>query len=299
MIRLSNLPAVATPATFTAAAHSRIAAALVWLSLLSVASPAWADAYEGFDYPVGPRTTLWRGGSGFIDGSGDLNMPNGWNGSGGGIGAGSLSNPAGTLATSGNHLQLTGAPQDLRRRLGQTFGTPGTDVWVSWLQRLDSNQSTFHGLLFSEPTSPTSSRGLYFIGEPGFGPGNGTYVIGRPGDDLNAVSSGVPVVANETVFLVAHFEFREGNDRATLFVNPAPGAATPTGGVTDEGFDMPLINPIVSFTGMAGGPITYSFDEFRVGDSYAAVAPIVPEPAAALIAAGALALTTLRRRRST
>jgi hypothetical protein len=116
-------------------------------------------------------------------------------------------------------------------------------------------------------------------------------VIGRAG----VVSSGVPAVANQTAFLVAHFQFREGNDLATLYVNPTPGVL-PTGGVTYSGRDQPVVNPAPGFTAFSVQPATFAFDELRVGDSYFEVAPAVPEPAPVAAAGVALILLAGRRR---
>jgi hypothetical protein len=124
-------------------------------------------------------------------------------------------------------------------------------------------------------------------------------VIGRAGDDFTVVSSGVPVVPNETAFLVVHLEFREGNDLATLCVNPTPGAAVPSGGVTYSGLDVPIGNPLLSSQGVANNLHgVHHFDELRIGDSYAAVAPAVPEPAAAALMIAAAALIPRRQRRA-
>ena len=255
--------------------------------MLSIVSSARADAYDGFDYPPG-NAGPQNGGTGFVAGSR-------WQFAT--VAAGSLSDPSGTLATTGNHAQA--GQSFVERRLEQVMGTPGTDVWVSWLQRRDRNLPGFQGLLLARPTG-TGWSGTYFVGEPGAGPGDNTYVIGAGGDDFNVVSSGVPVVPNETAFLVAPLQFREGNDLATLYVNPTPGAAAPAGGVTYSGLDMPLVNPILSFqgTGPAGGPaVVHAFDELRVGDSYADVAPAVPEPACAAFAAVVACAGLVRRAR--
>jgi hypothetical protein len=266
--------------------------AAVWL--LAAAASARAAAYEGFDYPVGPHTAAWRGGSGFVDGT-TTSTPNGWFGGATSLG-GSLTDPSGTLSVTGNRVQTEQG--SIERRLAQTMGTPNTDVWISWLQRRSENGLGFQGLALFQPNGSGAS-GVYFIGEPGAGPADGTYVIGQAGDDFTVVSSGVPVVANETAFLVAHLQFREGNDLATLYVNPTPGAAAPSGGVTYSGLDMPITNPLLSFEGAATSQqVAHQFDELRIGDSYAAVAPAVPEPAAAAWVVAAAALIALRRRRA-
>lgn len=258
-----------------------VAPVLIPIVLLASAPRAGAAAYEGFNYPTNPTTPL-NGGTGFLGA---------WPG-GSPVAAGSLTNPGGTLATSGNRVDV--GVGFIERRLADVIGTPGTDVWMSWLQRPTTNLPGFQGVLLAQPTGPGSWTGTYYIGEPGSGPGNGTYVIGKGGDDLNVVSSGVPLVANEPVFLVTHFQFREGNDLATLYVNPAPGT-TPTGGVTYSGLDMPVVNPIISLQGSGQGPT--SFDELRIGSTFAEVAPLVPEPSAAALAASAACVALLRRGR--
>jgi len=136
--------------------------------------------------------------------------------------------------------------------------------------------------------------GLYFIGEPGSGPGDGTLVISG-GNDATAVSSGVPFEANRDYFLVAHFQRLPGNDLATLFVNPVPGTEPPAGGVTYSGNDL-LGLPNFSFNVVHPQTITASFDELRVGATYAEVAPVVPEPATSVACLVALSILVLRRR---
>jgi hypothetical protein len=155
----------------------------------------------------------------------------------------------------------------------------------------------FQGLAISQRIG-SGTADFYFIGEPGGGPADGTYVIGRAGDDFTVVSSGVPAVPNETAFLVAHLQFREGNDLATLYVNPTPGAAAPSGGVTYSGLDMPIIFPLPTFLGVSNNQAATAnqFDELRIGGSYAAVAPAVPEPAAAWVIATAAVIARRRRR---
>jgi len=190
--------------------------AALGLSLLAWAPAARGDLYQGFDrYPLGP-----------------------------GVEPGSLADPTGTLATSGNRLRSLDVTSYDAGPL-ETWGTPGTNVWVSWLQRRDQNRLGFQGFVVTAPLpgSTTTRYGVFFAGEPGSGPGDNTLVIGQASNDLNVVSSGVPVVPNQTYFLVAHFQFREGNDLATLYVNPTPGSVEPTGGTTFSNLDMPIVQP--------------------------------------------------------
>jgi hypothetical protein len=245
--------------------------AALGLSLLAWAPAARGDLYQGFDrYPLGP-----------------------------GVEPGSLADPTGTLATSGNRLRSLDVTSYDAGPL-ETWGTPGTNVWVSWLQRRDQNRLGFQGFVVTAPLpgSTTTRYGVFFAGEPGSGPGDNTLVIGQAGNDLNVVSSGVPVVPNQTYFLVAHFQFRDGNDQATLFVNPTPGTAEPTGGVTYSDLDMPIVQPVVELiaAGNTGQGVVMELDELRIGGTYAAVAPVAPEPAGVVVIA-AMAVLLVRGRR--
>jgi hypothetical protein len=256
------------------------------MTLTAVATArARAAAYEGFDYPVG-RTGSFNGGTGF---------PEKWNPSYfGSIVAGSLADPTGTLLTTGN--RIAGQNIMLIRKAPAPVGTPGSDLWVSLLMSQAALGQGWHGLAITTTTQGPALPS-YFVGEPGGGPADGNYVIGQAGDDETVVSSGVPFQGNVPVFLVAHFAFTDGNDAATLYVNPAPGAAAPAGGVTYGGFDFAPrdVSFILESSMLDPAPLA-TFDEFRVGSSYAEVAPALPEPAGAAglaLTAGAL---LLRRR---
>ena len=236
-----------------------------------------AAAYEGFDYPVGTPTTNWNGGNGFA-GRWIQEVQ-------GQIAPGSLSDPTNTLATTGNHADGNFMNRQVDR------GTTGADFWVSYLMRRSANSTgsaAWSGLLVS------GGSGQYFIGEPGGGTGDNTLIIGS-GDDFTYVSSGVPFEDGRDYFVVTHIETGPGNDRATLYVNPTPGAQAPTGGATYSGSDFIPGLPGFGFQGFGANNVTFSFDELRVGATYADVAPVVPEPGA--IGAGAIALSALALRR--
>ena len=265
------------------------------VACLVAAAPAGAAAYDGFDYPVNsrPRQEIsdpdtWAGGTGF--------GPAGWRGSGGfsTARAGSLSDPTGTLATSGNRVEGTG-PFSLARVIGDQPGVTGGEFWVSFLMRRSAPgpDPLFGSSAMLIAPSAFGSR-AFFIGEPASNVADGFLAIGN-GNDPQAVSTGVPFVAGRDYFLVTRIQLREGNDPATLWVDPIPGV-TPTGGGTtftlsDLGASFPLLT-LISTSGA-----TASFDEVRTGASYADVAPVVPEPAAPLAAAFVLLTTFGRRRR--
>jgi hypothetical protein len=250
------------------------------LALLCVFCPTSAraaTAYDGFDYPVGTPNTAWNGGSGF----GGRWIPEVQ----GQIAAGSLSDPTNTLATSGNHAD----GRYMNRQVAR--GTTGADFWVGYLMRRTADTTgspDWSGLLM------TGGTGTYFVGEPGGGAGDNTLIIGS-GDDSTYVSSGVPFEPGRDYFIVSHIETGAGNDRATLYVNPTPGTEAPTGGVTFSGSNFIPGVPMFAFDANVSGTVTASFDELRIGDTYAEVAPAVPEPGA--IGAGAVTLLALALQR--
>jgi hypothetical protein len=106
-------------------------------------------------------------------------------------------------------------------------------------------------------------------------PGGGAiseYVIEDRGG-LNQVSTGVPVLVDQTAFLVLKAEFRSAGDRFTLYVNPPPVPVEPSGGVVRINHEATLIQGLTIYsTG------EFSLDELRIGTSYADVAPF-PVPA--------------------
>lgn len=162
--------------------------------------------------------------------------------------------------------------------------------------RRDHDSSGFSGLLLDTALSRQfPSTGLYFIGEPASGASDGTFVVSNANAPQD-VSTGVPLVAGQDYFLVTRFRIGEGNDPATLWVNPTPGVVpSEEAGVTFTGSDFGTDFPVARFWNSAPGGV--SIDEFRAGDSYADVAPVVPEPAAPVAALAALTLLARRRRR--
>ena len=122
------------------------------------------------------------------------------------------------------------------------------------------------------------------------------------GNGYSRTVAETPFEPDRDYFLVARFEVGEGNDPATLWINPTPGVAPTTGGVDFTAGDTPgdlgsrgnLYLAFESF--VPTGAVTH-FDELRTGTSYAEVAPIVPEPAAVLPVAVVAFLAGLRRRR--
>ena len=240
-----------------------------------------APAYEGFDYPVGTQHSGLTGGTNFMRVASDAAST---------VAPGSLSDPTGTLLTSGNHLEgPTGTAGTLLSYQLSPFTLTGNEFWVSFLMRQGAVSTGWTGMAML-----SNGVGMYVIGEPGGGPGDGTLVISG-GSDGSAVSSGVPFEANRDYFLVGHVQRGPGNDLATLYVNPTPGTEPPAGGVTYSGTDFLGGPTLFTFHVVAAPTITASFDELRVGTTYAEVAPVVPEPTTSLACLVALSMLALRR----
>jgi hypothetical protein len=260
-------------------------AACLFCALVSRRAGA-VPAYEGFDYPANTPGSGWTGGSGFADA---------WrNTTGGQIVAGSLSDPTGTLMTSGNRVD--GRREFLTRDTATPYGTSGTEFWVSFLMRQAPQQipgPSFTGLTIESP----NIGGSYYVGKPAGGAAPDTLVIGDR-SDLTYVSSGIPFEPDRTYFIVTRVQLSsvlgQSGDTATLYVNPTPGATPPTGGFTFTG-NYAGGRPNMVFN--ATPDALTSFDELRVGTSYAEVAPTVPEPTCAAGMIVGLSALLLRRRR--
>lgn len=217
-------------------------------------------AYDPFDQATG--TLSGTAGSGTWQGS-SL-----WSGDGSVVG-GSLSYL--NLETDGNHAEVVGQSF---RALDTTLGGAGSDIWVSYLV-----------------TAPGDNVGIsFFLG------GSEQNFMGRPGNQWGITNPNVQASgdAGGPHMIVVHLDGING--QATVWLDPALGGATPTGGLIGTGAYTPFTFDTVrlgSFSGWTG-----SFDELRVGTTWADVSP-VPEPSSLsmVVAASAWGAMRLVRRR--
>jgi hypothetical protein len=141
------------------------------------------------------------------------------------------------------------------------------------------NDGVYNG--FFGVTLQTGFEPELFFGKPGES-AVGQYVVEDRGSQPNQVSSGVNAVVGETAFLVLKAEFGAagGNDRFTLYANPTPGGAEPAGGAVKTSSNIGTVTGLTLYSTGA-----FSFDEIRVGTTFADVAPggapVVPLPSAA------------------
>jgi len=246
------------------------------------AAPAGATllAYEGFNYPAGPLVGQSGGGSfGFVDAWAPDSMPPGL-----GIVEPSLTDPTGTVGTSGGRVQIIGYDSwPISRRLASPIGVEGTTRYFSILgQDVDQGAPNVWGevVVFGPRTTPFLSLGRQF-GRPnvwGTNAGMGLWQLLPNPDD--------------PVLLVLKVEFMPGQDKFTVYLNPRPGDPEPNDGISvTTPHYLGLLASVTMVMGDQGGAL----DEIRIGETFADVTPI-PEPAVASLAAACLALMRRPRR---
>jgi hypothetical protein len=105
-------------------------------------------------------------------------------------------------------------------------------------------------------------------------------IIENVGGALNH-STNVPLIVDETALLVVKAELAPRRDTFTLYVNPIPGEPEPLTGMVKNDHDIRNVTSI-GF----GGDSAFSFDEIRLGDTFADVTPGVRLSAVPFIGSG-------------
>ncbi len=223
-------------------------------------------SHESFAYPLNAGLPGQNGGEGFA-GAWVAGVNAGVASSRFQVISPSLSYPG--LGGEGARLRVTsGTAQGARRLLSQPMGTDGTVRYMSLLVRPDAtpSASSYFGLQLLG-----SAGADLFAGKPGGG-ATQRYVLENAGG-AGQVATTRNVTANEVVLLVLRLEFNAGNDRISLYVNPALGATEPA--VADAvKTDLNLGTTVVP---ALTGPAAWSADELRVGTTFADVTPPAPD----------------------
>jgi hypothetical protein len=209
------------------------------------------------------------------------------------IAGGSLTYP--NLAVSGERVSTTAqnAISGVRRQFAATFTQNDTET--RYLSVLLRPEGTLHGGAFSgffglylDASLSTGDRDL-FIGKPGGG-ALGKWVVEERGGG-GQFASPVDAIVGQTTLLVLRADFRPGNDRFVMFVNPSPLSSEPLTGIVKQDMDIGALDGIVLYSTGA-----HSVDEIRWGNTFADVTP-VPEPGTiALFVAGILTVACAARR---
>jgi len=266
-------------------------AALLHLALCS-AAPAALTVYDGFDYgAVSGDLTGKNGGSGFSGAYTD---------SGNSTIYSTTGLTYGTLETAGGaSLTADGGTATTLSFRGFTAISSG-ETWISFLARRNgaASTTTFAGLSFYNSTGIAAADSEFTISNAGTGTG-GTWRLfdNNNGGATTAVSTGITIASDTTYLLVAKIAWGAGaggTETVSLFVNPTLGS-TPVTALASRGINMATNIDKVRIAGANG--VNYTFDEIRIGDSFASVTPV---PEASTATALLLGFTTLafRRRRS-
>jgi len=224
-------------------------------------APAWADpiAHESFtpSFPI-----YANGGTGF---AGPWRQ-GGFNAFASGYVPRDRSLCSARLASEGGSVSgaafpaINGAIRDLAQPLGA-----GT-VYMSFLIQ---PQGTLHDGIFNGFFGLTLNGSLgndLFIGKPGGG-ALAQYVLEHRGG-FGQVPSGASARTGRTTLLVLKAEFLPGNDRFTLYVDPAVGRAEPAVGAVKADLDLGTVPRIGIYSTGA-----FTVDEIRIATSYAEVLP--------------------------
>ncbi len=189
------------------------------------------------------------------------------------------------LTQEGNQLRTSfGSRSIARRDLEGTYGIDGDTVWMSFLgQSFDNAGGSGRWAGFS------LGNGDFYLGKVGLDSGNwGLFPEGGP-----RIDSGVP--SSEQAFIVAKIEYQEGVDQITMWIDPSLGSEPDeaTAQIVYQA-ELDRFDSVV-----VAGRYSTDFDEFRLGTSFAAVAPIVPEPSSAILIIGfACSLAGTRSRKA-
>jgi hypothetical protein len=222
---------------------------------------------EPFDYPQGERLSGKNGGTGFAQawGSGGFNSdPNAP------YVVGDESLACENLATSGKSCKVAVQKRivGMERSLAhpEEFAKPGSTRYVSVVMRPDGklgdgSLNGYFGLCLR------SKGGELFFGKPGNEAIDKWVMEERGGKAQVATAS--PVVVNKATLLVLKIEYKEGNDRLTLFVNPKPAEAEPTNGTVKDNADLGVTDTVLMYSTGA-----FSMDELRGGETFQSVLPI-------------------------
>lgn len=263
-------------------------AALLHLALCSAASAA-LTVYDGFDYGASSGDLTGKtGGSGWSGAYTDSGNST--------IYATTGLTYTGLATTGGASLTADGGALTTINFRGFTAISSG-ETWISFLAQRNgaASTTTFAGLSFYNSTGIATADAEFSISNAGTG---GTWRLfdNNNGGATTAVSTGITIASDTTYLLVAKIAWGAGaggTETVSLFVNPTLGLPPVT---ADAGRDIDMAN--INKVRIAGANgVNYTFDEIRIGDSFASVTP-VPEASTSTALLLGLSSLAFRRRRS-
>jgi len=251
--------------------------------------------YEGFEYTAGTSIAGQAGGIGF--GSNTWTETETTPGNLDTMGTGSLS--YGSLTANGNRLQLntpTATGNSDQRNFTAQSGSNYPVMWAGFLINVQaaSLSSITNGYLQLRPNSG-SGVGAY-LGVFTDGGGNKVFGIGSNQSGFTTAFSSVSLALNTTYFLAARVTWNlSGAETIDLFVNPNLDGSGLTPAISTAALSITLDR--FARVGLVGGTTgtTWNYDEFRLGQSFAEIAP-VPEPSTAMLLGWTVAFSFLWKR---
>ncbi len=188
--------------------------------------------------------------------------------------AGSLSDPSGKLVTSGNSVSTASTNNSF-------FAAGRWNVYTVLPAKTNANP-TYYSILI-RPDNLGSTNGAAYLdifGQPNDNNLLAGYLFGGNGWGLQSSTnqnlSNVPVVSNQTAFLVVRANYAAPGNPSTilLYVNPTPGAPEPATANATNIYTQSAEQNGLALVVQNGAAAT--FDEIRVGTNYADVTPAVP-----------------------
>jgi len=254
-----------TRVTVTATAPGGARASTSVLLEISRAPIQGLQAYEPFDYATGGALTST---SQAQASNGSVGFTRAWSGSTVfRLAPDSLPYPG--LTTAGHQVTCAAQAtiQTAVRDLALPLGTPGTRRYLGFLIRPDTAPASGPSFPHFGVLLDTSLAPDFFIGKPGQG-ATAQWVIEDAGG-THQQASPVRLIQGTPALLVAKFEFENGNDRVSFYVNPQPGTPEPTQpDAVRFDRDLGTIRTLaLQFSDAA------SIDELRIGTSWASVVP--------------------------
>jgi uncharacterized repeat protein (TIGR03803 family) len=230
-------------------------------------------AYDGADYAPTNSISGLNGGVGW-DG--------GWTGNNSVVAGSLLING---VATNGNRFVTDGNNDGSSRVIGTNgfgyllqdgrFGKPGTTLWLSYLfSAVTTSSNNQAGVLLYDG----AVNQVLYIGVPTGGAALGLFATSSSAPPFGASDLSETVATNpQTLFIVIKMMFGTTNgDQVVMYVNP-PLDSEPTNDIYDAAVLNNLTFQFDRLVFASGATTTtVSFDELRLGETFADVAPLAP-----------------------